>query len=235
MPIAIDVRDADDVDVEPAFAWLRHVDETFSTYKPGSEISRLGRGELQISDCAPEVDEVLTRCAQLCEETDGYFSVRANGSLDPSGLVKGWAVARGAELLARAGAQRFAIDAGGDVVARGRPGDDGPWRIGIRHPEEHDKLAAVLAVEDMAVATSGAYERGEHVVDPHTGRPPRGLLSATIVGPDLATADAYATAAFAMGERAQAWVAALKGYEAMLITTEHELLSTAGLERFRVS
>lgn len=234
MPIAIEVRGGD-VDVEPAFAWLRWVDETFSTFKDSSEISRLDRGAIALADCAPEVDEVLTRCAALREETGGYFSVRAGGRLDPSGLVKGWAVGRAAELLARAGADRFAVDAGGDVVVRGRAGDDGPWRVGVRHPEQREKVAAVLGCEDVAIATSGAYERGEHVLDPHTGRPPCGLLSVTIVGPDIATADAYATAAFAMGEAAPSWVAGLRGYDAMLITSGHDVLTTPGLDRYRIS
>ena len=85
------------------------------------------------------------------------------------------------------------INAGGDIVTRGQ------WRIGIRHPEELEQLAAVLEVEDLAVATSGEYEQGAHIIDPRTGHPPTGLLSVTVVGPDLALADAYATAAFAMG------------------------------------
>src|SRR3954464_12570405 len=98
IPIGIDVRD--DVDVEVAFDWLREVDETFSTYREDSEISRLDRGELTVADCRPEVDEVLRECIALERSTDGYFSVRAAGRLDPSGLVKGWAVARAADLIA---------------------------------------------------------------------------------------------------------------------------------------
>jgi FAD:protein FMN transferase len=219
MPIGIDVRDRGDVDLEPAFDWLREVDAVFSTYREDSEISRLDRGELTLADCRPEVDEVLTR---------GYFSVRPAGRLDPSGFVKGWAVDRAAQRLAAAGAESFCINAGGDIVARGRAAPDRLWRVGIRHPEDLEQLAAVLAVEDLAVATSGLYERGAHIVDPHTGRPPAGLLSVTVVGPELATADAYATAAFAMGEDGPAWTASLAGHHAMCITSDHRVLSTPG-------
>jgi len=233
MPIAIDVCGAD-IDVEPAFGWLREVDATFSTYREDSEISRLDRGELTLADCRPEVDEVLTRCLELERATAGFFSVRASGRLDPSGYVKGWAVARAADRLAAAGARRFCIDAAGDIVARGRPEHDRRWRIGIRHPDEHDRLAAVVAVEDLAVATSGEYERGAHIIDPHAGAPPSGLLSVTIVGPDLALADAYATAAFAMGADGPAWTATLDGYEAMCITSDRRVLTTPGFERHRV-
>jgi thiamine biosynthesis lipoprotein len=228
MPIEIDVRDDGPVDLEPAFAWLRHVDATFSTYREDSEIRRLDRGELALGDCSPEVDEVLTRCLALERETGGYFHVRAAGRLDPSGLVKGWAVAAAADRLAAAGARRFLINAAGDVAARG-----GPWRIGIRHPLEREHVAAVLAGEDLAVATSGEYERGRHVIDPHTGRPPEGLLSVTIVGPDLAAADAYATAAFAMGADGPEWTAALDGYEALCITADERVLTTPGLSLYR--
>jgi thiamine biosynthesis lipoprotein len=233
MPIGIDVRD-DGIDIEPAFAWLRHVDATFSTYRADSEISRLDRGELTLADCSPEVDEVLTRCLALERTTDGYFSVRPAGRLDPSGLVKGWAVAAAADRLATGGARNFCINAGGDIAARGRPEPDGRWRIGVRHPMELDRLAAVLAVEDLAVATSGEYEQGAHILDPHTGEAPFGLLSVTVVGPDLGTADAYATAAFAMGTAGPAWTASLAGHDAMCITADRRVLATPGFERHRV-
>src|SRR4051794_33175303 len=149
MPIAIDVRDGDGIDVDPAFDWLREVDATFSTYRADSEISRLARGEMTLAECRPEVDEVLTRCLALERETRGYFSVRPAGRLDPSGLVKGWAVSGAADRLAAAGARHFCINAGGDVAARGRPGPGRGWRVGIRHPVEHHLLAAVVEVSDL--------------------------------------------------------------------------------------
>ena len=175
--------------------------------------------------------EVLGRCEALRAETGGAFDARAAGraaglSVDPTGLVKGWAVERAAALLEAAGARRFLIDAGGDVVVRG-----GAWRVGIRHPRRRRRLAAVLALDDGAVATSGAYERGPHIVDPRTGRPATGALSVTVLGPDLGTADAYATAAFAMGSRGPAWTAGLAGYEAMTIVPGDRVLATPGFLR----
>jgi FAD:protein FMN transferase len=179
------------------------------------------------------VSEVLTRCTALERATDGYFSARPAGRLDPSGLVKGWAIDGAADRLAAAGARSFCVNAGGDLVARGRPDADRGRRVGIRHPVDHDAVAAVLEVTDLAVATSGAYERGAHILDPHTGQAPAGLLSVTVVGPDLATADAYATAAFAMGAGGPAWAASLAGYDALCITDDHRVLSTPGLARHR--
>jgi FAD:protein FMN transferase len=235
MPIEIDLRDSDpDTSlIEVAFAILRRADEVFSTYSPDSHISRLGRGELRIADCDPAVDEVLARAARLSKETGGYFSVRPAGTLDPSGLVKGWAVQRAADAMSVGGAGNFLINAGGDVVARGEPQAGEPWRIGIRHPVERDAIAVVVAGNDVAVATSAEYERGAHILDPHSSRPPRGLLSVTVVGPDLGTADGYATSIFAMGEAGPEWALRLDGYETLCVTDERTVLSTPRFDRYR--
>lgn len=244
MPISIDVRDpmVDTAAVARAFAWLRWVDETFSTYRADSAISRLNRRELTPAEAPPEVRAVLARCADLHEETNGYFDIKvhvgpedrrddailAEGAVDPSGLVKGWAVDRAAEILEAAGAQAYCINAGGDVRVRGRPAPALHWRIGIQHPYLPDKLAVVVAATNLAIATSGAYARGAHIVDPHTGLPPEGVLSVTVVGPELATADAYATAAYAMGLDGPAWTAGrvAAGYETLTILADQTVLST---------
>lgn len=213
IPVAID----GDGDVEGAFAWLRWVDATFSTYRVDSEISRIDRGELAARDAHPFVRQVLGRCERLRRATRGYFDARAGGRLDPSGLVKGWAAER-AWRIAGGGC----VDAGGDVRVGGRP-----YRVGVRHPHEPGALAAVVRLRDGAVATSGAYERGTHIVDPHTGRPPRGVLSVTVVAPDLATADAYATAAFAMGAGAAAFLARAT---AMIVLEGDRVLTTPSFD-----
>ena len=233
MPIVVDVRDqdVDDELLERMFDWLRFVDATFSTYKEHSEISRLNRGELALAGTHPDVREVLARCEELRAETHGYFDVRAATAraIDPSGLVKGWSVDRAATILDEGGLRNYAVNAAGDMRLRGRAVPEACWRVGIQHPLQRDRVAAVVEATDLAVATSGAYARGEHVFDPHTRRPPSGILSVTIVGPDLATADAYATAAFAMGaEAAPHWTARLRGYEAMTILADARVLSTSG-------
>jgi thiamine biosynthesis lipoprotein len=232
MPVAVHVRDErpDAGAIERAFAWLEWVDATFSTYRASSEISRIGRGELAPRDAHPLVRRVLARCERMRRATRGAFDLHATGPLDPSGLVKGWAVDRAVALLEEAGARDLCVDAGGDVRVRG-----GPWRIGIRHPREHDRLAAVVELRSGAVATSGAYERGPHIVDPRTGRPPTGVQSVTVVGPELATADAYATAAFAMGEGGPDWTARLAGYGALTITADDRMLSTPGFNACRAA
>jgi thiamine biosynthesis lipoprotein len=229
MPILADVRDdVDSSELDAMFEWLRWVDATFSTYSDDSEVSRLNRGELALDAAHPEVRDVLDRCEELRLMTDGYFDVRAGtgGAFDPSGLVKGWAVDRAAALLDEAGIGNYALSAGGDMVLRGGALPEPAWCVGIQHPLSTLQVAAVIEASDLAVATSGEYARGQHVFDPHTGQPPVGVLSVTIVGPDLATADAFATAAFAMGAKGPHWTARLRGYDAMTILSDHRVLST---------
>ena len=232
MPVVVDVRDEDfdESVLERMFDWLRSADATFSTYKEDSEISRLNRGELALAAAHPDVREVLDRCEALRVETDGYFDLRAAAAdaIDPSGLVKGWAVDRVASILDESGSRNYAVNVAGDMRLRGRAVPEPCWSVGIQHPLDTNAVAAVVEANDLAIATSGAYARGEHVIDPHTRRPPVGVLSVTITGPELATADAYATAAFAMGEAGTHWTARLHGYEAMTILADERVLSTPG-------
>lgn len=221
---------------DAAFDHLRDIDARFSTYRPDSEISRLGRRELSREACSPDVREVLDRCDEMRALSHGYFDIRAHrpeGGIDPSGFVKGWAVEAAAGILDAAGAQNYCLNAGGDVIARGEPEPGRPWRIGIRHPELTDRLATVVEGRDLAVATSGEYERSQHIVDPHTGRAPDGLLSVTVVGASLSQADAYATAAYAMGREALAWIATLSGYAGCIITAERRLVWTPQFARYK--
>ena len=211
--------------------WLHEVDRRFSTYKAESEVSRLQRGEITLAECSPDMRHVLDVCADLWRDTDGYFDAYAGGSLDPSGYVKGWSVEVASARLAAAGSARHYINAGGDIRMRGGNPDGEPWRVGIRHPWEADKVSWVLAVTEGAVATSGTYERGHHIINPRTGKPAQGLRSVTVVGPDLSLADAYATAALAMGEAGISWLAkrAADGCQSAVITDDGRAFSSADL------
>lgn len=204
IPMSIDVRD--DVDARPAaeraFGVLRDADRRFSTYREDSEVSRAnasladGRGTRQSADFR----EVVTIGEAARRVSGGAFRIRrADGRWDLDGVVKGWAAARAGRELHAAGLRDFCLNAGGDVVVSGRPGEGRPWNVGIRSPFDPSAMLAVLAVTDAAVATSGAYERGAHIVDGRDGSPAAGLLSATVVADDLTTADVLATTVFAMG------------------------------------
>jgi FAD:protein FMN transferase len=234
--VTVDLRDEGIIPgaVDDVFGWLHDVDATFSTFKPDSQISRLSRGEINEGECDREVREVLGLCAEVERRSGGCFDVRCQDGVDPSALVKGWSIERAACMLTAAGARNFLINAGGDIVARGQPAPDRSWRLGIRHPEIADRFAAVLDVGNVALATSGLYERGEHIVDPRSGRAATGLRSMTVIGPSLTYADAYATAAFVMGEPGTAWVATIAGYGAIAITADRRTVWTADLDSMLV-
>jgi thiamine biosynthesis lipoprotein len=211
--------------LDEAAALLGQIDATFSTYREGSEISRLGRGELPVEACSAEARFVLGECERYRLLTGGYFSAYAAGSLDPSGYVKGWAIERVSDLLRAAGSARHCVNGGGDVQCVGGTTAT-PWRIGIADPRRAGTIITVVSGTDYAVATSGIERRGAHIVDPHTGAPPSGLLSLTVVGPRLSEADAYATAGFAMGRGAREWAESLPGYRVFAVTDDGGTWST---------
>ncbi|MFE1176134.1 FAD:protein FMN transferase [Streptomyces sp. NPDC058773] len=212
--------------LQDAVALLHHVDAVFSTYRSGSVISRLGRGELEPDDCPAEVRQVLDLCERAREATGGWFSAAAGGGLDPSGIVKGWAVERAARILEAAGAHHTCVNGGGDLQLTGEAAPGEPWRIGIAHPRHPGRLCAVVTGRDLAIATSGTAERGAHIIDPHTGRPVARAASVTVVGRTLTMTDAYATAAFAMGAGARHWLEGLNGHEGFAVAGTGEAWRT---------
>ena len=238
--VSFDVRDdLDAAALNEAIEWLHDVDSLFSTYSDASMITRFARGELRVEALDPLVHEVLDLCALIEFETDGAFDIHVpapNGtSLEPSGLVKGWSIERAAEILERHGAQNFMINGGGDIAVRGHLAEGQKWRVGVRHPEVAHKFAAVLDVAGpLAIATSALYERGPHIIDPRSGRPAEGLLSATVLGPDLTYADAYATALFVMGLDGMTWLMQdHPGYGALVVTDERRTYSTPLFDHYR--
>lgn len=242
--ISIDIVDSHDRDlVDRLVGWFHHVDEVFSPYRESSPISRIGRNEVDITTSSmdpaisDEVFEVLERCESLADETGGVFDVwnvpSPNGTrFDPCGYVKGWSVQRAVQILKQEGVNDYCINAGGDIAIGGRNRDGGLWRIGVRHPHDAGALALVVRGEGpLAVATSGTYERGAHIIDALTGEACTAVASATIVGPELADADAYATTVFAMGVDGIAWLAGQADYEGCVITHDLELVATEGFAR----
>ena len=188
--------------IDEACTGLHRADEVFSLWKPDSVASRLRRGELAEAACPPDMAEVIDRCRRARQATDGWFDPwAAPGGFDPTGLVKGWALQRAAAVLRGGPVAGAMVNGGGDIACLGEPEPGAPWLVGIQHTSAPGKVVRVLAVRDAAVATSGTYERGEHIYDPHSGVPVvASLLSATVVGADLALADAMATALFAAGD-----------------------------------
>ncbi|MET4641487.1 thiamine biosynthesis lipoprotein [Streptomyces atratus] len=234
---SFDIRDNPTPAIRHALAeavrQLHRVDEVFSTYRADSHISRLARGEIRQDACPPEVHEVLSLCAQATHATDGWFSIAPAGTLDPSGLVKGWATEVASQLLHDAGAQHTCVNGGGDLQIRGQAAPGTPWRIGIAHPLRPGELVTVItAHHDLAVATSGTAERGAHILNPHHGTAATTFASLTLIGPRLTMTDAYATAAFARGDGAQNWLDSLGGYEALAVLPDGHEWRTPGFHRY---
>jgi FAD:protein FMN transferase len=205
-----------------AVAFLRAVDRVFSTYRADSVISRLGRGEIALADCPPEVAEVLDLGAAAERDSGGAFRVERTGPsgepvLDPSGVVKGWAVDRAAVPLRALDDTDFSLSAGGDLVCRTTDPAAPPWRIGIEDPHDTRRLVAVVPVTNGAVATSGTAHRGEHIIDARTGRPPTGVASVTVVAATLTEADVDATAAYAHGRDALRWLETRPGRTGLVV------------------
>jgi len=216
-----------------ACAVLQDADTVFSTWDPGSPLSRLRRGQPpgptgngQPADMA----EVLAACQQARDLSGGWFDPWAMpGGYDPTGLVKGWAVGNALRTLHQAGIPAALVNGGGDVAAFGMPAPGRCWRAGIRHPWRTAGLAAVVEVHG-AVATSASYERGAHLVDPRTGQPGCQAASATVTGPSLAQADALATGLAVGGDAALEVISGLAGYQAYLIRPDGSESWTPGLE-----
>jgi len=209
--------------VAAAAAVLHDADRVFSVWNPDSPMSRLRAGRTAMDDLAPDdaatIRSVLDRCAVACELSEGAFDPWSlPGGVDPTGLVKGWAVGRARQVLVEGGHDTVMVNGGGDIAVAGRP-DGRSWRAGIRHPMQPTQLAAVVEVT-AAVATSGNYERPGELLDPATGRTARGVISATVTGPELDLVDALATALAVRGGPMLEAIGGLVGYGAYLISDE---------------
>ena len=198
-----------DAAVESVKKFVYGVDEDFSTYKDGSFVSRLRRGEILIDACPDDVQEVWGLCAIARDLTDGAFDPWAvAGGFDPSGYVKGWAADRVAQILLAGGCEDIQVNAAGDLTLRGginERGVVGPWKIGVVNPDNRQEVLRIFEINDGAIATSGTYERGAHIFDPATGTIAIGAKSATVLGPDGGLTDALATALMVAGVDGAVW------------------------------
>jgi thiamine biosynthesis lipoprotein len=198
-------RSAIDLAIADVKSYVVEVDNLFSTYKESSFISRLRRGEIEIGQCPGDVQEVWAACQQAKYLTGGAFDPWAvSGGFDPSGYVKGWAADRVAQILVQAGCAHIQVNAAGDVTLRGGNlldnGEVEPWKVGVVNPDNRQEVLRIFEIYDGAIATSGTYERGAHITDPHTGTIAIGARSATVIGPDGGLTDAMATALMVTGD-----------------------------------
>jgi thiamine biosynthesis lipoprotein len=154
--------------------------------------------------------------------------------LDLGAVAKGLAIDLAARELS--GFASYAIDAGGDLFLAGRNPHDQPWRVGIRHPRDRERLLTSIRVTDRAVCTSGDYERpapgpagGHHIIDPRGGDPVDAMASVTVVARTAVLADALGTAAFVLGARDGMALLERHGIDGVLVTSSLEQHATRGM------
>jgi len=233
MPILVEIVDdwATDEAIDAVFGFFQYVDNKFSTYKPDSEIMQINRHELSLKDASYDMKTIFSLAEQTRQETYGYFDIRHNGTIDPSGVVKGWAIYNAAELLHQMGFENFYVDAGGDIQAVGK-NDGEKWRVGIRNPFNLEEIVKIVSVTDCGVATSGTYARGQHIYDPKSdGKSLNDFISFTVIGPNIYEADRFATAAFVMGQAGIAFIENLWDFEGYAIDGNGIATLTSGFER----
>jgi thiamine biosynthesis lipoprotein len=231
LPISLALRGRHADDEEGRTAWhrvmdeLREVDLVFSTYREDSYISRLGRDEIGLLDCPSEITEVMRLGERARIESEGAFSIWrpcADGTymLDPSGVVKGWAVERASRYLRDLDGTDFCLSAGGDMVCHTALANAAPWQVGIEDPFDPSRIRAVVPVANGAVATSGTAHRGDHLIDARTSTAPTGVASVTVIAGSLTWADIDATAAYAQGKDAARWLSTRRGRSALVIWSD---------------
>lgn len=229
MPIVLMVHDhaLSSSQIERVFNFFRLVDEKYSPYRKESEVSKLQRTPLLKRRYSAELASIMRLAEKTKHETNGYFDVEHNGMFDPSGIVKGWAIQQAARLLETT-TYNFYIEAGGDIQVKGVTEDNKPWHIGVRSPFKRSENVATVALNDMAIATSGTAIRGAHLYDPVKNSSLDSIVSLTVIAPLIVDADRMATAAFAMGEKGIYFLEKLLGYEAFMIDNRGISTQTSG-------
>jgi FAD:protein FMN transferase len=235
MPITVDISTATDRTlIDAVFDHFHEVDERFSTYRSDSEISAINRGDIPAKHWSGEMREVLALAERTKNETGGYFDIRKpDGSLDPSGVVKGWAIRNAARILQRACVGDFFIEAGGDIQSCGRNALGLDWSVGIRNPLNADEIIKIVYPRGRGVATSGTYVRGQHIYNPFAlGDPITDIVSLTVLAEDVCEADRFATAAFAMGRDGILFIEQTPGLEGYMVDSKGRATPTSGFAAF---
>lgn len=234
MHVTVEVTDENVTrgDINEVYAYFKYVDEKFSTYKKNSEVTKVNEGKLKKSEYSPDMKTVLKLAEQTKKETNGYFDIWHNGVMDPSGIVKGWAILNAAKILEDLGYKNFYIDAGGDIQTGGFNRQGKPWRVGIKNPFKQDEVVKVIEVCGEGVATSGTYIRGQHVYNPKSEKEASDVVSLTVIGPNVYEADRFATAAFAMGKAGIEFIESLEGFGGYMIGADGVATMTSGFSKY---
>lgn len=233
MPVTVNIaeKNVNLKDILEVFSYLKKIDQKFSTFKKTSEISKINNGRLKKKDFSPLMKKILSLCEKTKKETNGYFEININGKLDPSGIVKGFAINESAKLLRKKGYKNFYVEIAGDVEVVGKSFEE-PWNVGIQNPFDKSKIVKKLEISNKGIATSGNYAKGEHIINPKNKKTADEIASITVIGPNIYEADRFATAAFAMGEKGIEFISFLKGFEGYMIKKDKTAVFTVDFEKY---
>lgn len=236
MPITLEISDSFVTEefFDRVFAYFGYVDKKFSTYKDDSEISLINNNLVKEENYSEDMREVFAISEETKKLTNGYFDIKSkDGKIDPSGLVKGWAIYNAAKLLKEWGFKNFYVEAGGDIQVYGKNSEGQLWRIGIRNPFNQEEIIKVISLTDAGIATSGNYIRGQHIYNPHnTDEQITEIVSLSVIGHNIYEADRFATAAFAMGRKGISFIESLDGFEGYMIDKNGVATMTSGFNKF---
>lgn len=236
MPIVIKIIDeeAREKDITEVFHFFDRVDNRFSPFKEHSELSRLNRRELDEKDISRDMKHIFVLSEKTRHETDGYFNIRkSDGTVDTSGIVKGWAIWEGTKILRKKGFKNFFIEAGGDIQTEGLNEERKKWSIGIKNPFNKQEIVKIVLLSGQGIATSGTYEKGQHIYNPHYyGSALKKIVSISVIGPNVYEADRFATAAYAMQEKGIEFIEKQKSLEGYMIDKDGMATMTSGFETY---
>jgi thiamine biosynthesis lipoprotein len=237
MPVVVNVVDnkATDEDVNEVFSYLHFIDNKFSTYKKNSEIAQINSGKLKESQYSSEMKKILFLSKKTKKETNGYFDIHAKNILDPSGIVKGYAIFEAAKIFKNKGFNNFYIEIAGDIQTYGKNEKKEKWSVGIQNPFNLKEIIKVVYLKGQGIATSGTYMRGNHIYNPKSKEKISDIMSITVIGPNVYEADRFATAAFAMGEKGLEFIEKLKGLEGYMIQKNKKAVYTSGFKNYTQS
>jgi thiamine biosynthesis lipoprotein len=219
--------------LDKIFGFLEYADQKYSPFIATSDVALINQKQLATENYDDELQEILALAAKTKHETNGYFDVWHNENFDPSGIVKGWAIQKASQMMQEF-TDDFYVEAGGDIQVGGNNDMAQPWRIGIRNPFERNETISVVELQNHAVATSGTAIRGQHIYNPFSPQPIKGIVSLSVIAPAIVDADRIATAAFAMREKGIQFIESLKGYEGYMVDSNKRATKTTGWEEYEV-
>jgi len=232
--------------------------EMIEIIEDAAEVSRLSGGvfdvtvgplvvlwQMRLKDGTIPTDEEIARIRPLVnyrnivvDRQASTVFLKKRGMIMDFGGMKGYMADRAADVIRKRGITNAVIAVAGDIWVLGHREDGKPWRIGVQHPRQQDKTLAVLDLSDKYISTSGDYERFvirenkryHHIIDPRTGRPSKGVISATLIGTKGALIDPLTKAPFILGPEKGLAIVKNVGAEAIIVDEQGNVYTTDGIK-----